>query len=108
MTEKTKRDWVTLAATVVIAAVIYWLIKKRQAQNNANPETYGENLPGGFPAQAFWGPSGQPFAQGNQGLNNIFTNNIQVPIPNYGYGGNSSVYMPMFGFVGYSDVGTYG
>lgn len=34
------------------------------------------------------------------------TYNYQVPIPSFHYSGNSQIYMPLFGFVGYSTQGT--
>lgn len=51
------------------------------------------------------GPSGSPIApQFQYGQQNPFQINLadyNVPIPQFHYAGNASIYMPMFGFVGY-------
>lgn len=51
------------------------------------------------------GPSGVPilpqFQYGQQSPFQVNLSDYNVPVPGYHYSGNSSIYMPMFGFVGY-------
>ena len=42
---------------------------------------------------------------GKQGIS-MTPINYTIPTPTFGYGGNQSVYMPLFGFVGYSSYAT--
>lgn len=104
MTEKDKHEWLGIAAIIIILLVIWlWMRRGKNASQNAAASP--------LPATALWGPGGHPFAQGSQGVSEnptISEYNVNVPVPSYGYGGNSSVYMPLFGFVGYSSYGTYG
>ena len=104
MTAKEKQDAGTIFALIAIAVIIWWILhrKKSNTQNVAtNPDFV-------LPPAAYWGSGNGPFSQGGTTPEaQMVYDQYNVPAPTFGYGGDSSVYMPLFGFVGYSDVGTY-
>lgn len=118
MTDKTKNDLATVLVIVVIALALLWVWMRRKnsaasipstssnpystAPSSTNPSNADSIV---TPATAYWGSNGQPFAQGGT-MDNMILNDIKIPVPEFGYSGNSQIYMPLFGFVGYSSVGT--
>ena len=104
MKEETKKDLAIIAAVIIIAAVLwlFWL-KRREQQAPAGASD-------ALPPSVLWG-NGGPFAGGGTGNNpaaDYVFNKYDVPIPSYHFPAMKQQYMPLFGFVGYSSVGTYG
>ena len=104
MKEKTKNDLATIAVVIVIAGVLwlFWL-KRHQEQAPAGASD-------ALPPSVLWG-QGTPFADGGTGNNpaaDYVFSKYDVPIPAYHFPAMKQQYIPLFGFVGYSSVGTYG
>lgn len=103
---KKSDDWLYILAALIVLAALWWMMRRKAQGANPTPASVEQALPQPGAAQ-YWGPNGQPFAQGGNMDNPIF-NQITIPVPSYGYAGNSQIYMPLFGFVGYSQLGTVG
>jgi len=113
--------------TGIIAAIILLLIAKRTHEAQAKASSSSPGYPGlqqggiqpGSPAWNVitYGGKGLPMANMQTvGLPNIqlrvALNDPYVGMGNgwdgaLGYGGNTSIYMPLFGFVGYTDYAMY-
>ncbi len=115
MSEKDRKDFAIIAAGVIIALILWWIWSRRQSMTAAQSaeNTQGNNgaaqpSEGKYPPWAYWGSGNGPFSQGGMtpqaaALFSLYN----IPLPNFGYAGNSQIYMPLYGFVGYSSVGTY-
>ena len=99
-----KKEWLIVVVLVILAIVWYLWNRARVSVPAESPQQLALPMPG---AAQYWGPNGQPFGQGGT-MDNPILNSIHIPVPDYGYSGNSQIYMPLFGFVGYSQLGTVG
>lgn len=101
MTTRDKSDWL-LFGTLIAVLVIWWYIRTRRTADSAAPDQSDT-----LPPSVQWGGN-SPFAGGGSGNNpqaEYITNAYDVPIPHF-TAGPEQMLMPMFGFVGYSSVGT--
>lgn len=96
---------------LVIAVVIFLMYFKVKLNVNPKGSSQSPMTPSQF-LNSVAGPAGTT----NQGALNGTTNgspnlafstyNYKVPVPSFHYNGNEQIYMPLFGFVGYSTSGT--
>jgi hypothetical protein len=98
-------SWVAVGAVIVL---IWWLWKMRMREKTAAHNSADQGIPT-LPATPMI-YNGQPtaFTQvPSEPTTNEFSYSINAGIPNLGfaYSGNSQIYMPLFGFVGFSDTG---
>jgi len=105
MSEKDRKDFAIIAAGVIIALILWWIWSRRKA---ATETQQAKQSGADLPPWAYWGSGNGPFSQGGmtpqaEALFSLYN----IPMPNFGYAGNSQIYMPLYGFVGYSSVGTY-
>ena len=94
----TRTDKITLTIGAVLAiALIAWLLWRRYTTLHAAANV---------PAKAqYLGPTGLPITpQIQYGQPGAFQLNLgSITLPGFHYSGNQQIYMPMFGFVGYSN-----
>ncbi len=116
MTEKDRKDFALIASGVVIAFVLWLIWERRKSTPNiseTNVVQQGESgtppyIDGAVPPWAYWGSGNGPFAQGGVTPESVALFSLyKIPLPKFAYNGNSEIYMPLYGFVGYSAVGTY-
>ncbi len=98
---KTKMSGQHMAVTAMIIVIafiafMYWRYKRAtpsptQAANDTLSATQG--MTGTPISPAFQYGQSQPFQ--------MTLDNYNVPVPNFNYSGNTQIYMPLFGFVGY-------
>lgn len=91
--------WLSIAALVLLGFVFLYWFKHVYNGTPANTQAAQDTL------GATAGPTGIPiapqFQYGQAGPFQINLSDYNVPIPQFHYAGNTSIYMPMFGFVGY-------
>ncbi len=88
-------------AAVILAIVLFIMYRRGKAIQQSNAAD---------PLGAFAGPSGFPFTAPLQygAAGSPFQMNVTDPtmsIPQFHYSGNQTIYMPLFGFVGYGAQG---
>ena len=110
--DKSKNGALIATALVVVALILFWFLRPK----NANGQGSGNS--GNCPICNFLSGLSGPAGTTNPGALNgnnstsgtpnpaFQTYNYNVPIPSFHYSGNSQIYMPLFGFVGYSSTGT--
>ena len=86
--------WIFIVAAAVIVA---WYLRQHKT---VSPTQGAEQT-----LAATLGPTGAPivpqFQYGQQGPFQVNLSDYNVPVPQFHYSGNTSIYMPMFGFVAY-------
>jgi len=99
------------AGVVVVVLLLFWFFRPKTTGGGCPICKYLGNIlaPGGVSNPA--GTTNPGALNGNNSTsgtpNPAFqTYNYNVPIPSFHYSGNSQIYMPLFGFVGYSSTGT--
>lgn len=100
MTRTEKNAFVALG--IIAAIALAWMLWKRyQAARANNP---AQVLPTAMPdvANATGFPVSNPIQFGQNLPFQVNLDQYNVPIPTFHYSGNSQIYMPLFGFVGYS------
>ena len=93
------------AGVVVVVLLLFWFFR---------PKTSGGNCPVCNFLGGLTGPAGTTNPGALNGTNSATgapntafqTYNYNVPVPSFHYAGNQQIYMPLFGFVGYSSTGT--
>lgn len=96
-------------AAIIIAAIVIVLFLYMRSRQQAAGSCSICNYLGGL--------LGSPAGTTNAGVLNGYTPtgapntafqtlNYNVPVPSFHYSGNGQIYMPLFGFVGYSSTGT--
>lgn len=99
-TDKTVLTFAILAAVALIA----WLLWKRYTAKQVSAATPAA---ASNPASQdiYLGPTGLPITpQIQYGQQGAFQLNLgTITLPGFHYSGNQQIYMPMFGFVGYSN-----
>ncbi len=98
-----------IAAIVIVAIVIVlWLYMRSKPRQRSGSCPICDYLAGLSSSPAGTTNPGILNGTGPTGAPNLAfqTLNYTVPIPSFHYSGNSQIYMPLFGFVGYSSIGT--
>ncbi len=103
------KNAVNIALGALLVVFILWLLwKRKHAVLPASPESPGapliEYLGSMLPGLGV--PPSMQLIFGKQGAT-MLNVDYNIPTPQFGYGGNASVYMPLFGFVGYTEYATY-
>ncbi len=120
MTDKQKKIVYIVAG--VIAVILLLLIAKRLRENEAGQLQHPHTNPMTQPNSALWGKNGFPMLTpqiANLPAEQLYYT-TQMPITLTvnsgagnslsgigGFGGDTSVYVPLFGFVGYTDYALY-
>ena len=98
---------------IVVAIIIIWLLHRRVAAASVAQQVPATSTPPGLPLISFLSnidpglgiPVSYPLVYGQRGqVMQPIT--YEIPTPSFAYGGNQSIYMPLFGFVGYSQYAT--
>ena len=84
-----------IAITILTGLILYWIVKHYHLLGMSAQNKTPSGNP--FDAQAQYGKNGKPFVQ---------TDHVTVSFETGAYGGNQNIYMPLFGFVGYSSGAT--
>lgn len=103
-----RTDKITLAVAALAAAVlIAWLLWRRySAPSTAQTAAVPASTSAPDWQASFAGPSGYPAVPQIQNgqANGVFQLDLgSITLPGFHYSGNEQIYMPMFGFVGYSN-----
>jgi len=95
---------VLIASAIAAVVLIAWLLWKRYSKIAAAPTTPAA-LSNPTSQDAYQGPTGLPIVpQIQYGQPAPFQLELgSITLPGYHYSGNQQIYMPLFGFVGYSN-----
>jgi len=99
------------AGVVVVVLILFWFFRPKTTGGRCPICKYLGNIlaPGGYSNPAgTTNPGALNGVSGGTGAPNTAfqTYNYNVPVPSFHYAGNQQIYMPLFGFVGYSSTGT--
>ena len=98
LSDKANHIILTLGAiALVFVALIWW----KNRQNAANSNTAAANQTLDNTAGMTSAPILPQFQYGQQNPFQVNLSDYTAQIPQFHYSGNQSIYMPMFGFVGY-------
>ena len=101
----TRTDKTVLTVSVIAALMlIAWVLWKRYSQAR-NTSAAPASVSNPTSQDAYLGPTGLPIVpQIQYGQPAPFQLNLgTITLPGYHYSGNQQIYMPLFGFVGYSN-----
>ncbi len=108
--DRSKNSALGIIALIIFLLFLLWFLRPKAANPQANGNT---NCPICGWLSGLLGPAGPAQAANMFGTNAtgqpnmaFQTLNYNVPVPSYYFPGQGQIYMPMFGFVGYSNSGT--